>query len=343
MVGEVKSIKSVDVKLDLETAADLADFFVARGKPQQALQTYAAVLKLDPHIDAVRRRYVELLFRVNEPRWPLGTVERSRMLLSLLGMDVLTEAVEAAYFENLERLLDGRPRPARPGVLVLGLGSGRCGSTSLARALSGIEIICATHENPPMVHWRLTSEQLGLHCKRFRLLLDHFEVVFDSAHWWLNALDHMAAEFDGLKMIGLMRDADACARSFLEIKGTGLAAINHWVDHDGTFWKPALWDRFYPSYDPESFALGAPGGVSGTELASRQHELVRTYVADYNAALKRAKERLGERLLLLRTEDLSEGRTTDWIQAFLGIEGLNLQDVLNRGSLKDGDSQELRF
>ena len=51
-----KGPKTVDVKLDLATAAELADFFAARGKPDNALQTYAAVLKLDPHIDDVRRR-----------------------------------------------------------------------------------------------------------------------------------------------------------------------------------------------------------------------------------------------------------------------------------------------
>jgi hypothetical protein len=308
MPEKVKRTKAVDVKLDLETAADLADFFVAREKPQQALQTYAG-----------------------------------RMLLSLMDMDVLPEAIASAYFENLERLLDERTRLATPGTLVLGLGSGRCGSTSLARALAGAEGVCATHENPPMVHWRPTSEQLGAHCKRFRLLLAHFEVVFDSAHWWLNAVDHMAGEFDSMKMIALMRDPDACARSFLERKGTGRNAINHWVDHDGTFWKSALWDRFYPSYEPGRFGLGEPEGVSQAELPSRQHALVKTYVEDYNEGLTRAKDRFGERLLLLRTEELSEPEAQDRVKAFLGMESLNLQEVSNRGSLKDGDSQELRF
>lgn len=343
MPETTKARKSVDVKLDLETAADLAEFFAARGKPQQALQAYAAVLKLDPHLDDVRRRYAELLFAVNGPEAPLGSVERGRMLLGLMGMDVLTGAIEGAYFENLERLLSGRERLPKPGTLVLGLGSGRCGSTSLAWALAGVEGICATHENPPTVHWLPAPEQLAAHCRRFRLLLDRFEAVFDSAHWWLNGLDQMAGEFDGLKMIGLKRDADACARSFLQVKGTGPGSINHWADHDGTFWKLALWDRFYPSYALGRFGLEAPALLQPAELASRQRELVRTYVADYNAGLDRAKERFGERLLLLRTEDLSDGRTQGRVQAFLGIEGLNLRATLNRGSLKDGDSQELRF
>lgn len=343
MSEDTKPTKAVNVKLDLETAADLADFFVARGKPRQALQTYSAILSLDPHAEGVRRQYAELLFRVNGDRSPSGTIERGQMLLGLMGLDVLTEAIESAYFENLERLLNGRDRLAAPGTLVLGLGSGRCGSTSLARSLASVENVCATHENPPMVHWRPTPEQLRVHCKRFRMLLAHFGLVFDSAHWWLNAMDHMTAEFGGLKMIGLVRDPDACARSFLERKGTGRNAINHWVDHDGTFWKPALWDRFYPSYEPGRFGLNEQDDVSQAELPSRQHQLVKTYVEDYNESLAQLKDRVGERLLILRTEELSERRTQDQVQEFLGIGGLDFQDVFNRGSTRDGDSQDLQF
>ncbi len=67
------------------------------------------------------------------------------------------------------------------------------------------------------------------------------------------------------------------------------------------------------------------------------------YVTDYNETLSRAKERFGDALLLLRTEDLSDAATQTRIEAFLGIEGVDLQAVLNRGSLKDGDSQALRL
>lgn len=338
-----KSRKAIDVKLDLETAADLADFFAARGKPRQALQTYAAVLSMDPHLEDIRQRYAELLLRINGPRSPLGTIERGRMLLSLMGLGVLTEAIEVAYFENLERLLNARHPLATPGTLVLGLGSGRCGSTSLAQSLASVENVCATHENPPMVHWPPAPEELRVHARRFRMLLSRFELVFDSAHWWLKAVDYMHGEFDQMKMIGLVRDPDACARSFLARKGIGRNAINHWLDHHGSFWKPALWDRHYPSYEPARFDLEEPERLNRAELASRQHQLVKTYVADYNADLERLKKRVGERLLVLRTESLSESRTLTLIQEFLGLPGFDLVAALNRGTTEDGDSQDLRF
>lgn len=335
--------KSIDVKLDLETAADMADFFAARGKPQPALQTYSAILKLDPHFETARRRYAELLLRVNGQRTPPGSLERGRMLLSLLGLDVLTDEIETEYFGNLEQLLSQREARPRPGTLVLGLGSGRCGSTSLAHAIAGVEGACATHENPPLVHWQPTSEQLRFHGKRFRLLRERFELVFDSAHWWLNAVEPLAAQFDDLKMIALLREPEACARSFLERKGRGRGAINHWVDHDGAFWKPALWDRLYPSYEPGRFGLGQPEGLMPEELASRQQDLVQAYVEDYNEAVARLQERLGERLLILRTEALCDKESEVRLQEHLGLKALNLQGVLNRGTLQDGDDQDLRF
>ena len=70
---------------------------------------------------------------------------------------------------------------------------------------------------------------------------------------------------------------------------------------------------------------------------------MKTYVEDYNGSLARLKDRFGEHLLILRTEELSERRTQDQVQEFLGIGGLILQDVLNRGSMSDGDDQNLRF
>ena len=213
MSDEAKRTKAVELKLDLETAADFADYLAARGRSQQALQTYAAVLSLNPHAEAVRRRYAELLFHVNDARSPPGTVGRGGMLLSLLAMDVVTEAIEAAYFDNLERLLTRRDRLPMPGSLVLALGSGRCGSTSLARALADVENVCATHENPPVLHWSPTPDQLRIHRKRFAMLLDRYSLVFDSAHWWLNAADRMIEAFDGVKMIGLIRDPDDSSRS----------------------------------------------------------------------------------------------------------------------------------
>ena len=94
--------KSLNVSLDLETAVDLADYFVARNKPENALQTLHAVVRLDPYNASRRRKFAELLFTTREKQYPVGTVERSRFLLQVLGFDCLSETIEKAYFENLK-------------------------------------------------------------------------------------------------------------------------------------------------------------------------------------------------------------------------------------------------
>lgn len=336
-------IKAISVKFDLDTAADLAEFFVGRDKIPQAIQTLKAISEADPRREAVRRRYAELHLSLLEKKFPPGTSDRDRMLVTLMGLDVASEKVATAYFKNLELLLSRRERLPNPGALVLGLGSGRCGSTSLAALFAGVEACCATHENPPLVHWQPTADQIRIHCRRFRLLLDRFQVVFDAAHWWLNAADEILASFEDVKLIGLMREPDACARSFLKIKGIGRNSINHWLDHDGTFWRPGLWDALYPSYDAARHGLGSPRETAKEDLHVSQHRLVRMYVEDYNRSLLRMKDSLGERLLLVRTEEIGARAVQDEIFDFLGLRAPYFEAVLNRETTADGKGPGFRY
>ena len=329
--------------MDLETAIDLADYFTKRGNTPSALLMLKAVLKADPHRDDIRRRHAEMLWSVEKTRLPRGTLQRGRTLLQLMGFGVLTRKLEAAYFDNLEQVLSRRERRAVPGSLVLGLGSGRCGSTSLTGSFARLPECCATHENPPLVHWPPEPQQIRFHIKRFRLLLDRFRLVFDSAHWWLNATDELIDAFGGIQFIGLMRDPETCARSFLNMKGVGRGSINHWVDHDGSFWRPARWDRLYPSYDVDLHGLGAIGDVSEAELRRRQFGLVQTYVEDYNRSLRSLKDKVGERLLLVRTEEIGDPDVQTRIGEFAGVEIPPFDGVLNRGSTTDGEAQAMRY
>jgi len=107
-----------------------------------------------------------------------------------------------------------------PGQIVLGLGSGRCGSTSLSALLGAIEGSCATHENPPLIYWRPEKAQLDFHMRRFKLLSEFFPLVFDASHWWLRAIDRFFTDFPNGKAIGLHRYSQTCA-VLCARKGTG--------------------------------------------------------------------------------------------------------------------------
>ena len=335
--------KSIDVKFDLETAVDLADYFVSRNKLSNAVTTLHAVVNLDPYNDAVRRKFADLLFRSKQEQFAVGTVERSRFLLNVMGFDYLSHEIERTYFENLEVLLRSRPPSAARGSLVLGLGPGRCGSTSLTEMLQRTSVCCATHENPPLVHWTPKDEQVAFHRKRFEILLQYFPVVFDAAHWWLNALGGLKQSFPEVKLVALIRDPDDCAASFLKVKGVGPGSINHWTEHGGLYWKPAVWDRLYPSYDVNDFA-SAPTDFQNEEAVHKlQLELVRKFVSDYNAAIMALNGSMEDRLLVVPTEDLSGQQVQDRIHDFIGVEGAFFEEVRNQGTTDDGMIQALRF
>lgn len=335
--------KSIEVSFDLATALDLADYFIARDKPESALKTLHAVAQLNPHDTAVREKFAGLLYRCREGQFALGTVERSRFLLHVIGFDCRLPEIQAAYFDNLRAVLRSRPSAAARGTLVLGLGPGRCGSTTLADMVGQSDRCCATHENPPLVHWEPRAEQLAFHKERFALLLDHFPVVFDAAHWWLNAAETMLEAFPDLRLVALMRDPDACARSFLEVKGTGPGSLNHWTDHDGHYWKPALWDSLYPSYQANEFAE-APSDFADAEAVGRlQFEMVRRYAADYNDAVRAWQEALEDKILVVPTDQLSDPACQERIYRFIGVEGGPFAAVRNRGTLDDGSAQALKF
>src|SRR5690242_11852008 len=114
---------------------------------------WAARRSADPYDRGARENLARVLFAMQRDRFPLGTVERSQHLLSIIGDAFPIAPVRSAYFENLERLLAQKPRRAAPGMLVLGLGSGRCGSTSLTALIASVADSVSTHENPPVVYW----------------------------------------------------------------------------------------------------------------------------------------------------------------------------------------------
>lgn len=335
--------KSIDVTFDLETAVDLADYFIARNKPDNALRTLHAVAQLDPHNDALRAKYAALVYRCRQDQFTFGTVERSRFLLQVIGFDCLSAALVEAYFDNLRAVLQSRHPAATRGTLGLGLGPGRCGSTTLADMVRRSGSCCATHENPTLVHWSPKIEQLAFHKKRFSLLLDYFPVVFDAAHWWLNPVEDLLQAFPDLRLVALMRDPDGCAESFLRVKGVGPGSINHWADHDGRYWKPALWDTLYPSYDVTDFAAAPPDFEDPNAVRRLQFDMVRRYAADYNAALLAWKEALEDKLLVVPTDSLSDRECQRKIYDFIGIEGEFFEAVRNRGTTDDDRDQALKF
>ncbi len=145
-------------------------------------------LSYDPYDHEIRKDLAEHLFRRHRNIPPLGTAERGRLILDIIQETFPTERLARAYFENLDSLLDAKPVQRTPGQIVIGIGSGRNGSTSLAKILSTIEESCCTHENPPLMCWSTQPQEVRFHIERLKRLPRCVHGVGDAGYWVYHAI-----------------------------------------------------------------------------------------------------------------------------------------------------------
>ena len=300
---------------------------------QAEAEKWALARDLDPFDRSPRENLGEILFQIYASKYPSGSIKRGRLILRIISASFPIDRLTTAYFDNLERLLARRAELAIPGNLVLGVGAGRCGSTSLASMLGSIPGSCCTHENPPNVYWEPLEEQIGFHLHRFSLLIRFFSLVFDAAHWWINACDRVFSNFQSAKAIGLCREIHATAASFMKIKGQGLGSINHWAPLKNGFWRPNAWDPTYPTYSVPAHS----------DPDTAKSEMIHQYVFEYNIAMRLLAQRFRERMMLVRTESLGMAPVQEEIFRFVGHHGRVAQYSLNVGTIHDGVLDTYRF
>jgi|GEM_PF-480298 len=133
--------------------------------------------------------------------------------------------------------------------VVIGLGTGRCGTTSLAQLLSRQQDAYVTHERIPILPW---LAQPGVVEGRIeRLLAEPFSLCGDVGFYYLPYAQALLDRFPTVRMICLQRERRATVSSYLR----STEGRNHWVEHDGSIWKPdPIWDGCYPSYNEPSKA-----------------------------------------------------------------------------------------
>jgi hypothetical protein len=282
----------------------------------------------DPYDRSARENLADLLYRIFYQGYELGSIDQGRQMLMHISASFPTPTMSAAYFQNLERLLERGRRQLFPGRIILGLGAGRCGSTTLSRMLASFDGSCATHENPPLIYCSPEKEQLDFHFRRFRLLTKFFPLVFDASHWWLWAIDRFFEEFPDGKAIGLHRDTRACVQSFARVKGNGTGSLNHWVAPANGIWCANNWDPTYPTYETPEHASEDPDAA--------RLQLITRYVEEYNKKLFAFARRNRKKVMLIRTEKLTDPGVQEKMFEFMGQRADLPSMLLNRGTLEDG-------
>lgn len=229
---------------------------------------------------------------------------------------------------NRVELATGKPasstKTEMKGQLVLGIGTGRNGSTTLSELLAAQPDARVTHELPPILSWDRKTSADEFHVQRFKHLLTQFSIVGDVAHWWLPKLDEIIQSIPSVRIVALKREKQETVNSFLKIKGgNGKGAINHWTRHNGEYWTKNTWDPCYPKYHTKTLkdALGL-------------------YWDNYYHDVELLLKSYPKNIRIFSTDSLSKADTQKEVLSFVGLD--NREQVLmpglrrNRGTVFDG-------
>ncbi len=326
---------NVHLVVDPLTAIKIGEYFERDKRWQHADAMWRVVSDRVAYSRPLREHYSQVMFEGRIASFPPRSLERLRYLLNVMAFGFPTQRLAAAYFEDLERILAERPKLSQPGTVVLGVGSGRCGSSTLSAGFAALPDACATHENPPHVYWQPLPEQVEFHFRRLHLLTEYFPLVFDAAHWWLNLQERFFAEFPTGRMIGLARDTETCAFSYLKFQGRGRGSYNYWAAPDIDFWTPGLWAPTYPSFSVPESALANDESALAAKKA-----MIATYVDNYNRRLARLAEAEPGRFVLIRTEAMNEPESARQISELVGRPIAMPTVSLNVGNNLEGSQPE---
>jgi hypothetical protein len=314
------------------TRAELAGRSLARRCfPRKPLPT----LDYDPYDKEACGHRANTLFEQVYSGSHMGAREACQCILGIIGDSYPTEKLSSEYFSNLETLLGDKRRLENPGQLVIGLGTGRCGSTSLSAMLGTIANSCCTHETPPLIFWNPQREQVDFHIKRFRMLAGYYSLVADVSHWWLNSIEQVFNHFPEAKIIGLIRDPDDCAMSFLRIQGLGKGSHNPWIARSNGIWRTGNWDPTYPSYPLPACSEKRPDRA--------KLKLITRYVKEYNAQLEEMARTAPNSVKLVRTEELSHDAVQEEIFQFARGRGRTSSRKLNVKGMTEGKAIQIKF
>lgn len=328
---------NLNLQIDPVTAVHVAEFLEQRQLTDSANRLWRALSDATTWDRAIREEMAATMFAAREGQFPIGSVGRGQFILYAMALSLPSTLLVEAYFENLQEYLRPYPRLDRPGQLVLGAGTGRCGSTTLAAAFRDRPGYCGTHENPPFVHWTPSADQVEFHLRRFKLLSQYFRLVFDAAHWWLNLHARIFAEFPESKLVGLVRETDHCVASILKFQGRGPGSYNYYAAPHNGLWRPGLWDPTYPSY------AAPPGVLPGSDEAfAAKRAMIVQYVTDYNRELAALADRQPDRVLLVRTETLDAPETSRQLSEFAGRQ-ITMPPAKNVGNNVEGARPEFWF
>lgn len=191
--------------------------------------------------------------------------------------------------------------------LVFGLGSGRCGTKSLATLLDSQPGAYVTHERWHREMAWTGSERVVLELAR-RLQRSGAALAGDVAFYYLPYVQMIARNRD-IRFVCLKRDRLSTVKSFLRKVGRG----HRWIHHNGARWRrDPVWDKCFPKED----------------IADRA-EAIGAYWDQYYDTAEKLQRQLAGRFLIVPVEALNSRRGQREILSFVGVS--EFQQLLRIG------------
>lgn len=129
--------------------------------------------------------------------------------------------------------------------IIIGLGTGRCGTVSLTRLLNLQNSCVASHES--VARSSQNGETWG---KNFTELVNYIDnksekFVCEVSFYNLPYVEQLINRYDNVKFVIMKRDRQETIDSYMK-KTSGR---NHWQTHDGTHYRKCEWDSTYPKFE----------------------------------------------------------------------------------------------
>ena len=187
---------------------------------------------------------------------------------------------------------------AQPKRLIIGLGSGRCGTVSLSVLLNQSPEANITHEARPLTPWNVDTGHIT--DKLGQMMTRSSAIVGDVAYSYLPYVDQLATRVPEALFVCLRRDRfEDVVESLLR----KTERTNHWADHDGSVWETDQhWDPTMPSYPPMDKRLA-----------------VERYVTEYYQMAEELESRNPDRFRIFATSSLNSPLGVRAILAFCGL------------------------
>lgn len=122
--------------------------------------------------------------------------------------------------------------------LILGMGSGRCGTCSLAAVLDAQFRVSVTHEAYNRLPWVPLEWDMNLVITSMIHAQSGY-ILGDCAPWYLNYTDYAIKNFQDIKMVCLKRKKESCVNSIYQVNN--MLGVNHYTDAHSVHWDSERW------------------------------------------------------------------------------------------------------